>query len=115
MDDVQKQLAAENLIFDNDTLNIKPLLSDMATQLKIERLQNQLLQQPQSNTLQAEPPADPGIPLTVPQAAKLLNLHTRTVYDLCATGKLQNQRHGTKRGTIRITRKAIERYLAQFS
>jgi excisionase family DNA binding protein len=52
---------------------------------------------------------------TVAQASVILNLAPRTVYDLCATGRLNNQRHGTKRGTIRISRKAIDNYLKQFA
>jgi excisionase family DNA binding protein len=57
-------------------------------------------------------PAD-GAPLTVKQAGKLLNLPTSTVYDLCAKGILPHRRHGTKRGTIRIARQAIENYMRQ--
>jgi Helix-turn-helix domain len=62
-----------------------------------------------------EPEPNPNGPYTVAQAGKILNLPPRTVYDLCTTGKLQHRRHGTKRGTIRITQKAIDNYSRQFA
>ena len=52
---------------------------------------------------------------TVEQASKRLNLPERTIYDIVKSGRLQSSRHGVKRGTIRISQKAINNYLAQFA
>jgi excisionase family DNA binding protein len=105
-DDVQKQLEAEGLIFDNNTLNIKPMLSDMATQLKIERLQNQLLQQPQSSTLRA---ANPDGPLSVVQMAKRLGVAPDTIRKWIASGELKaiNYAKPGKRPRYRIEATAL--------
>jgi excisionase family DNA binding protein len=49
--------------------------------------------------------------LTVKQAADRLGVSARTIYDLVESGLLPCQRIGTGRGTIRVAREAIERYL----
>ena len=46
-------------------------------------------------------------PLSVADAARALGVSSRTVYDLCESGKLRHSRIGRGRGTIRITREAI--------
>jgi excisionase family DNA binding protein len=48
-----------------------------------------------------------GSALTVEQAAKLMNVAKRTVYDLCKSGQLRHRRLGTGRGTIRIAQADI--------
>ena len=56
-----------------------------------------------------EPP--PGVPLTVRQAARRMNVDDRTVYSLCRSGELAHHRIGNGRGTIRITPDELRRYL----
>jgi excisionase family DNA binding protein len=51
----------------------------------------------------------PGAPLTVMQAAELLNVSPNTVYQLCTHGQLRHQRIGAGRGTIRIRREDLAR------
>lgn len=51
--------------------------------------------------------------LTVKQAAELLTVSPTTVYDLCREGLLSHVRIGCGRGTIRITRAALDRYVQQ--
>lgn len=50
--------------------------------------------------------------LTADQVAELLAVHPRTVYELCAAGRLAHYRVGVGGGAIRITRDAVEAYLA---
>lgn len=50
--------------------------------------------------------------LTADQVAELLAVHPRTVYELCAAGRLAHYRVGVGGGAIRITREAVEAYLA---
>lgn len=55
-------------------------------------------------------PSIPGMsevissPLTVPEAAALLNVGESTIRDMCASGRLPHVRVGNGRGTIRIRR-----------
>lgn len=51
-----------------------------------------------------------GASLTVTDAAQLLNVSARTVYDLCDSGQLRHQRIGKGRGTIRITPENLESF-----
>lgn len=51
--------------------------------------------------------------LTVKQAAWYLNVGDRTVYSLCADNNLRHYRIGNGRGTIRIRREDLDRYLEQ--
>jgi excisionase family DNA binding protein len=48
--------------------------------------------------------------LTVKEAAGHLGIALRTVYALCRSGELRHQRYGKGRGTIRITREALDDY-----
>ena len=50
--------------------------------------------------------------MTVKQAAKELGISVSLVYGLCATGRIRHERHGLGRGTIRITREALDAYRA---
>ena len=50
--------------------------------------------------------------LTADQVAELLAVHPRTVYELCAAGLLAHYRVGVGGGAIRITREAVDAYLA---
>lgn len=45
--------------------------------------------------------------LTVKRAAEILNVSPGLVYALCAQGKLEHERYGIGRGTIRITESAL--------
>jgi excisionase family DNA binding protein len=49
--------------------------------------------------------------VTVKQAAAELGISPSLVYGLCAEGKIRHERHGLGRGTIRITREALDEYL----
>lgn len=49
--------------------------------------------------------------LTIKQASELLKLSSSLLYALCASGKIAHHRCGLGRGTIRITKKALEDYL----
>ena len=49
--------------------------------------------------------------LTVKQVAEQLAVSPTTIYDLCREGQLASVRVGCGRGTIRITRVALDRYL----
>jgi excisionase family DNA binding protein len=51
-----------------------------------------------------------GASLTISEAAQLLNVSSRTVYDLCDSGQLRHQRIGKGRGTIRILPDDLESY-----
>lgn len=51
--------------------------------------------------------------LTVKQAAEFLTVSLTTIYDLCREGQLAHVRIGCGRGTIRITRAALDRYVRQ--
>lgn len=48
--------------------------------------------------------------LSVNEAAAELRLSTDTIYKLCSTKQLQHERHGPKRGTIRIPEEALSEY-----
>lgn len=48
--------------------------------------------------------------LTVREAAERLGLSVSLVYALCAAKRIRHERHGIRRGTIRITEEAIEEY-----
>jgi excisionase family DNA binding protein len=48
--------------------------------------------------------------MTVAEAAKLLEVSPKTIYDLCRTGLIGHLRIGTKRGTIRIEPEDVERF-----
>jgi excisionase family DNA binding protein len=60
----------------------------------------------------AKPARPAGGPLTVQEAAELLNLPRRTVNDLCSTGKIRHHRLGNGRGTIRIDLADLEAFRA---
>jgi excisionase family DNA binding protein len=47
--------------------------------------------------------------LTAKQAGAVLGVSTRTVYDLCESGRLRYQRVGVGRGTIRIRAADLDR------
>lgn len=47
---------------------------------------------------------------SVSEAAKKLGISTGTVYGLCASRKLRHERHGLRRGRIKITEDALEEY-----
>ena len=57
-----------------------------------------------------EEPA-PGVPLTVRQVARRLNVDDRTIYSLCSSGALAHHRIGNGRGTIRIMPEDLNRFL----
>jgi excisionase family DNA binding protein len=48
--------------------------------------------------------------LTVKTAAERLGVSASLVYGLCAARKLRHERHGMKRGCIRIPEEAIAEY-----
>ena len=48
--------------------------------------------------------------MTVKEAAKALEISPALVYALCAANKIRHERHGLGRGTIRITKVALEQY-----
>jgi excisionase family DNA binding protein len=48
--------------------------------------------------------------LTVKRAAEILNVSQGLVYALCAEGKLEHERYGLGRGTIRIREDALAQY-----
>lgn len=48
--------------------------------------------------------------LTVKEAAERLGLSVSLVYALCAAKKIRHERHGLRRGTIRIPEDAIDEY-----
>jgi excisionase family DNA binding protein len=48
--------------------------------------------------------------LTVREAAERLGLSVSLVYALCAAKRIRHERHGMRRGTIRIPEEAIEEY-----
>lgn len=50
--------------------------------------------------------------LTVKQAADALGVSPSLVYGLCAARRIRHERHGLKRGSIRIPEDAIEEYRA---
>jgi excisionase family DNA binding protein len=49
-------------------------------------------------------------PMTVKEAAEKLGVSVATIYQLCAARKIRHERHGLRRGTIRISEDAIEEY-----
>ena len=51
--------------------------------------------------------------LTVKQVAEMLAIAPGTVYDMCRDGILPHRRFGCGRGTIRITRSALDHLVAQ--
>lgn len=51
--------------------------------------------------------------MTVVEAADLLSVSPRTVYALCAAGRLPHHRVGLGRGTIRLKPTALDRFLHQ--
>lgn len=53
--------------------------------------------------------------MTVKEAAQLLEVSERTVYAMCQQGKLSHRRVGARDGAIRISRQAIDSYLAAHS
>ena len=50
--------------------------------------------------------------LTVKHAAEILNVSQGLVYALCAQGKLEHERYGLGRGTIRIREDALAQFQA---
>ena len=48
--------------------------------------------------------------MTVRQAAERLGISPSLVYALCKEGKMRHERHGLRRGTIRVTDEALEEY-----
>jgi excisionase family DNA binding protein len=50
--------------------------------------------------------------LTVKRAAEILNVSPGLVYALCAQGKLEHERFGIGRGTIRIAESALADFRA---
>ena len=48
--------------------------------------------------------------LSVKEVAAELRLSEDSIYKLCSLRKLRHERHGPKRGTIRIPEEAIEEY-----
>jgi excisionase family DNA binding protein len=53
--------------------------------------------------------------MNVSEAARLLEVKPATVYSLCAAGLLAHRRVGLGRGVIRITREALDAYIASCS
>jgi excisionase family DNA binding protein len=51
--------------------------------------------------------------LTVKQAAELLSVSPALVYALVAQGRIEHERYGLGRGTIRIRKEAIDAYRAR--
>lgn len=58
-------------------------------------------------------PAPPSDCLTVIQAAAVAGVGKRTIYRLCEEGRLPYARVGTGRGTIRVKRCDLDRFLEQ--
>ena len=48
--------------------------------------------------------------MTVKQAAADLGVSVALVYALCAAGKIEHERYGLRRGTIRISPGALAKY-----
>lgn len=48
--------------------------------------------------------------MTVKEVARQLGISPSLVYGLCAEGKIKHERHGLRRGTIRITLEALQEY-----
>ena len=48
--------------------------------------------------------------LDVKQVAAELGVSPSLVYGLCAAGRIRHERHGLKRGTIRISADALDEY-----
>ena len=48
--------------------------------------------------------------MTVREVAAELGVSPSLVYGLCAAGKIRHERHGVKRGTIRIGPDALDEY-----
>jgi excisionase family DNA binding protein len=48
--------------------------------------------------------------LTVKRAAEILNVSQGLIYALCAQGKLEHERYGLGRGTIRIREEALAQF-----
>ncbi len=48
--------------------------------------------------------------LSVKQAAEWLGVSCQLVYDLCAARKIRHERHGMRRGRIKIPEDALEEY-----
>lgn len=48
--------------------------------------------------------------LTVKEAAKRLGISPALVYGLCAARRIRHERHGLRRGAIRIPESALEEY-----
>src|ERR1051325_4150173 len=51
-----------------------------------------------------------GMLLTVKQAADALGISVALVYNLCQEKRIRHERHGLRRGVIRIPEEAIEEY-----
>jgi excisionase family DNA binding protein len=51
--------------------------------------------------------------MTVPAAAKYLEVSTTLIYDLCARGDLAHHRLGIGRGTIRVIQADLDAYMAK--
>lgn len=51
--------------------------------------------------------------LTVKDAAELLGVSQALIYALCSARKLRHQRHGLRRGAIRIPEDALAEYQAR--
>jgi excisionase family DNA binding protein len=51
--------------------------------------------------------------LTIKRAAEILNVSPGLIYALCARGRIQHERYGLGRGTIRIREEAIMEFQAQ--
>lgn len=49
-------------------------------------------------------------PLTVKQAAEQLGVSPSLIYGLCKSRKICHERHGLKRGSIRITEESLQEY-----
>jgi excisionase family DNA binding protein len=49
--------------------------------------------------------------LTVQEAAKRLGVSVSLVYELCSRGRITHHRLGVRKGRIRITEEALQRYL----
>lgn len=51
--------------------------------------------------------------LTVRQAAEKLGVSPALIYALCQTRKIRHERHGLRRGAIRISEQALDEYRAR--
>jgi|HubBroStandDraft_1064217.scaffolds.fasta_scaffold663679_2 excisionase family DNA binding protein len=51
--------------------------------------------------------------LTIKRAAEILNVSPGLIYALCAHGRIQHERYGLGRGTIRIREEAIVEFQAR--